>query len=218
MTELTAVPTRSESRRLRRGLAAAAVLLVVAAAAWWVLARDDRPSPGPLLNQDKFGFSFLQHPGDTIGYGVAMAWNTGDQPVVLKRIRLVDPTPGLEVIDTRVSGQKRKLLALDRTSTWPSDEFEDIHPVAGYRVAPRNTAAGKRGVEFLFGLHLPKLGNYESQAVAIEYTVGDTKHLSYVHASLLICVVPKSQALDDDDACGMPSGIDKPIDDPAAND
>ena len=102
--------------------------------------------------------------------------------------------------------------------TWPSDEYDDIHPVAGYRVAPDKTPDGERGVNLLFGLHAKKLGRYEAQAVAIEYTVGDDEHLSYVHASLLICVIPASQSLDDNEDCGMPGGMDNPLNDPLAND
>ena len=215
MAELTATTgRRARPRRVRRGVLAVAVLVVLVLAvalAWWLFIRDERPTAGPLANPEAVGFSFRQHPGDTIGYGVPVAFNTGARPAVLKRIRLVNPTPGLEVLATRVAGPDRKLLSVALTDTWPSREFDDVHPVAGYTVAPRTTAQGERGVELIFGLRVTKLGDYQSQAAAIEYTVDGTQHVAYVRAALRICVVPPSEPLDGE--CATPDGVNDPIND-----
>jgi hypothetical protein len=209
MTDVTATPRRAHHRAKRLGLAGAAVIVLLAVLVWWLFIRDSGPSPGPLTAPGSEWVSIFQHPGDEFGYGFGLAYNTGEEPATLKRIRLVEPTPGLEVIETAVGGPDRKLLTLDATFSWPSDEFTDQHPVAGYRVAPQSEPAGERGVELLFGLRVGKLGTYQARAIAVEYTVGGSEHVAYIRRGVKICVVPDGEPLEGD--CGVPSGMNAPI-------
>ncbi len=137
-------------------------------------------------------------------------FNSGSVPVVLTRIRLVDPTPGLEVVGTAVGGPDRELLTLDRAPDWPSKAFTDQHAVAGFVVAPSSLPDGERGVELLFGLRAARPGSYQARAIAVEYAVGEEEHVAYVRRGVNVCVSSEdSEPVSD---CALPSGMNDPID------
>jgi hypothetical protein len=216
---VTIVDGRARPSRLRRGLIVAAAAIIVAAAAWWLLIRDDSPSAGPLKPNETgaIGITAWQHPGD-FGFGYPIVINTGDKPAVLKRIRLVAPSSGLQVIAAQVAGAKREFAGTSYTHEWPSKDFDDLHAVPGFTVAPQTAPGADRGVELVFGLRATKVGNYEANAVAVEYTVDGTEHRAYLPIATRFCVVPPSAPIngEGDGDCGVPSGLNKPIDDPDA--
>jgi hypothetical protein len=216
---VTIVDGRAKPTRLRRGLVAAAALVIVAAAAWWLVMRDGSPSPGPLKPDESgsIGITAWQHPGD-FGFGHPIVVNTGDKPAILTRIRLVAPSAGLEVISAQVAGSKRKFGGTSYTHEWPSKAFDDLHPVSGFSVAPDSQPGSDRGVELVFGLRAKKVGNYEADAVAVEYTVDGTEHRAYLPIAVKFCVVPASAPINGEGNgdCGVPSGLNQPIHDPEA--
>jgi hypothetical protein len=202
------VSTEVEPRRLRRGLAAGAAVLLVALAAWWLLIRDSTPSQGPLGSNElgvSDGISSYKHVGE-FGFGYAIVVNRGKAPAVLDRIRLVGATPGLEVIATHVAGLKRSTGGVSFTNVWPSPEFEDLHPVAGFAVPPSTEPGADRGVELVFGLRTRKPGIYETASVAVDYKVGGSKHQATVPIATRLCVIPADQPLRP--ACGQPTTMD----------
>lgn len=170
-----------------------AVALVAAAGAWFVLRGDGEPTPGPLTSPDATSGGFGRTAGRPFGFGLAVAWNTGDRPAVLERIEPVDMTSGLRVLDTRASGPDRDSLSVAATRQWPSDEFTDLHPVKGFEVAPHTSAAGERGVELVFGLQADKPGRYEMVAVAVEYTVAGKRHRAIIRNGIAVCVTPPGE-------------------------
>lgn len=206
-------PLKRSSARTRRRtvfVATAVALALAAALAWWLLIRDSGPTPGPLSNSEAASITVKRHVGQPFGFGMAVAVNHGDQPAVLRSIRLVNPTPGLRVIDTRVSGPEREMLSLSTSSEWPSDDFTDQRPVAGFHVAPVDEYDGERGVELLFGLQADRVGRYDARAVAVEYTVGDTEHLAYIRQGIRVCVIPASERIGGGD-CPALTGLNGPI-------
>ena len=187
-------------------LGAAAVVVVVAVVL--VLVRSSGPSHGgPLQNPEITGFSLRQHPGDTIGYGVPMAWNVAKAPVVLQSARLIDPTPGMEVVETFVSPPNRKKQGISNSETWPSDEYSDLRPVKGLSLASRFSPAGEKGAMFVFALHFPKLGEFQHAGVEVAYTAGGKQYVMRIPTSLRICVVAKSQDLRG--PCAGPDAFDE---------
>jgi hypothetical protein len=210
---------RTKPSPLRPGLVAAAALVIVLTAAWWLVIRDGSPSPGPLTPNESgsIGITAWEHPGD-FGFGHPIVVNTGDKPAILNRIRLVAPSAGLEVISAQVAGSKRQYAGTSYTHEWPSKDFDDLHPVSGFSVAPASEPGWKRGVELVFALRAKKVGNYEADAVAVEYTVDGTEHRAYLPIATRFCVVPQSAPIngEGDGDCGVPSGMNKPIDDPDA--
>jgi hypothetical protein len=85
------------------------------------LFRDGPPSPGPLAPDESgsIGITAWEHPGD-FGFGHPIVVNTGDKPAILKRIRLIAPSAGLEVIAAQVAGSTRKFVGTSYTHEWPS--------------------------------------------------------------------------------------------------
>ena len=175
-------------------VAFAAILVVgVAVGAWFALTRDGDPSPGPLGSPEATSGGFGRTAGRPFAFGLAVAWNSGEESVVLERIEPVDATPGLRVLETRVSGADREFLYVAATREWPSKEFTDLHPVRGSRVAPRSAPAGERGVEFVFALRADKPGRYVIKGVAVEYTADGKRHRAIIRNGLGVCVTPPGE-------------------------
>jgi hypothetical protein len=186
-------------RTLRRTpvrlLLAAAALGAAVAVALVVFASDDDdgPTPGPLGSDEVVGLGAPQEAGRDFTFGLAVAYNRGDEPAVLERISLVDPTPGLRVIETRVAGPQRRLLYQAGDYRWPSPEITDLHPVRGFEVAPRDQPDGRRGVELVFRLRVDRPGRYTARGVQIDYRVGDTSHRSRLTTAYRVCAVPERE-------------------------
>ena len=150
---------------------------------------DHSPSPGPLSTAAADSISGPQVAGEPFGFGLTVAYNTGDEDAVLDRAVLVNPTPGLRLLAAYAAGSQRKFLYTSVAPTWPDPKsFSDLHPVARARVAPADQPAGKRGVEFVFALQADKPGRYSVKRVGVDYHVGDTKHHVMLRSGLLVCV------------------------------
>jgi hypothetical protein len=181
--------------RLIAGVVGALLLaLAVAAGVWWKGGRD--PSPGPLANDISESIGLGRHPGTVWTYGHPIAYNTGDKVAVITRIWLVNPTPGLSVLTTRVAGPKRKLLFVASDPKWPAEDLTDLHPVEGFQVAPRSRPNGDRGAEFVFSLRADRPGRYTARAVGIDYTVDGDEHRVYLSYGLGVCVTAAAKPLD----------------------
>lgn len=172
-------------------LAAAALLLII------VLRGDDgEPTPGPLGTDEIQSLGFSQEVRREFTFGLPVAFNRGDEPAVLERIVLVDPTPGLEVVATRVAGPDRRILFKASDEVWPSPEITDLHPVEGFEVAPQDEPGGDRGVELVFAGRADRPGRYRTHGVQIDYRVGDTEHRSTLNISFRVCVLPGGVPVD----------------------
>jgi hypothetical protein len=183
--------------RPRAQLALAAALVAAAAAvvlAVVLVGGDEEPSAGPLGSDEVQGLGAPQEAGRTFTFGLPVAYNEGDEPAVLDRISLLDPTPGLEVVGTRVAGADRRLLYQSGDPDWPSRRITDQHPVNGFEVAPQDTPEGRRGVELVFGLRADRPGRYRTRGVQIDYRVGDTRHRSTMLVALQLCIPPRGVA------------------------
>jgi hypothetical protein len=117
-----------------------------------------------------------------------VVFNSGDEAAVLTRIEPVDPSPGLQVVHTRIGGSERELFAFS-SGRWPDPElFTDLHPVPGFVVHPQRVKGWERGVQLIFVLRADDPGRYEFDAVAVEYRVGGREHRAVLEIGLGVCV------------------------------
>jgi hypothetical protein len=186
-------PLWRRARRIAGITGALLIALAIVAGIWWTGIRD--PPPGPLTNDISESIGIKRHPETVWTYGNPIAWNTGDEPVVLTRVWLVDPTPGLRVLETRVAGPGRKALSIASDPKWPADDLTDLHPVKGFQVAPQGQPDGDRGVEFVFALSAERPGRFTAPAVGVDYTVDGDEHRLYLSYGLGVCVTAASEPL-----------------------
>jgi hypothetical protein len=167
-----------------------AIALVAVALAAWLGYRTVRPpTPGPLANDDVAESLGIQRRiGETFTYGLPVVVNSGDEPAVLERIEPVDPTPGLRLEGTRISGFNRKYRSFS-SGRWPDpSRFTDLHPVPGFVVHPANVSGWDRGAELIFVLRADRPGRYKFGAVAVDYRVGGNEHRAVLDIGLGVCV------------------------------
>jgi hypothetical protein len=185
--------------RRPRTLAAIAAAVAVAAAALAlavVLGGDDEPTPGPLGTDEVQSLGFSHEVGRDFTFGLPVAFNRGDEPAFLERISLIDPTPGLKVIATRVAGPDRRIFYFSADQFWPPREITDLHPVRGFEVAPQDEPDGDRGVELVFAARADRRGRYRTHGVRIDYRVGDTEHRATLRNVFRVCVLPEGVPVD----------------------
>lgn len=165
--------------------------VVVAAALLWLAVRSlGEPSPGPLGSADASSLGIGRLAGVDFAYGLPVVINSGDEPAVLERIELVDPTPGLRVVETLIAGPGRRVFGTASTHNWPDDRnrITDLHEVRGFEVQPQHVARWDRGAELVFVLRADEPGRYLFNAVAVNYRVGDDEHRTVVENGLGVCV------------------------------
>jgi hypothetical protein len=161
-------------------LVAAGVVLAI------VLAGDD--DGGPVRSTDRNALSFSRRAGTTFTYGQPVVVNTGDEEAVLRRATLASPTPGLTTQAVRVGGPRRVFNLPD--GDWPPKDARrlDLHPLAGFRLAPQDRPEGKMGAELVFALRAGRPGRYAARGVELEYTVGDHRYTQLVPTAMAVCV------------------------------
>ena len=130
--------------------------------------------------------------GVPFAFGLAVGGNSGEESVVLERIEPVGATPGLRVLETRVSGPDREFLYVAATREWPSKEFTDLHRGGGSRSLrvqrlPVNAESSR------VRLRADKPGRYVIKGVAVEYTVDGKRHRAIIRNGLGVCVTPPGE-------------------------
>jgi hypothetical protein len=187
--------------------AAALAGAVVAAVAAWLLVfgGPGGSSQGPLESYDVSSIGIGRHAGETFGYGLAVAFNRGDEVAVLDRIEIVDPPPGLRVLETQVAGRGRENGLLASTVGPPERQISDLHPVRGFRVPPADTPEGEWGAELVFTLKADQPGRYAFTRIAVQYRVGDSEHRAVLRNGLAVCVTPRTEPRNRD--CKAPTDI-----------
>jgi hypothetical protein len=172
-----------------RRLAPFAIGVAVAALlGWWAYRSYGPPTPGPLASDVAESLGIQRRVGETFTYGLPVVVNAGDEPAVLERIAPVDPTPGLELLHTRISGSDRKFRSF-ASGRWPDpSRFTDLHPVRGFVVHPEHVRGWDRGAELIFVMRAGSPGRYKFKAVAVEYRVGSREHRAVLDIGLGVCV------------------------------
>jgi hypothetical protein len=185
-TEQSVAAAPERRRRIpRRRALVAAVALVAAAVAAALLVRGGALGNGPLGNKDVFSASGSVRFGKLAATGAPTAFNYGDETAVLERIALVNPPPGIHVVQTRVAGPRRG--ATPAMTAWPDRDFRDLHPVDGYRLAPADTQAGRDGVALLFVMNIKTPGRHAVPAVDVSYHIGDTRYRARIRNAFAVC-------------------------------
>jgi hypothetical protein len=167
-------------------------MVVVGLLAWLALHELRAPSQGPLGTPVAESLGIQRRVGETFAYGLPVVFNSGDEPAVLARIDLVDATPGLQVVATRMSGSERKFYSFASGRWLDRELFTDLHPVSGFVVHPTSVKGWERGAELIFALRADDPGRYVFKAVAIDYRVGGSEHRAVLDAGLGLCVTRKA--------------------------
>jgi hypothetical protein len=161
---------------------------VVALLGWLGYRSVRPPTPGPLARDVAESLGIQRRVGETFTYGMPVVVNSGDEPAVLARIEPVDPTPGLQLLHTRISGSDRKYHSFS-SGSWPDpSRFTDLHPVDGFVVHPESVKGWERGAELIFVMRADEPGRYAFNFVAVEYRVGGNEHRAVLEIGLGVCV------------------------------
>ena len=184
-TENSAAAAPVRRRRQRWPWVAVAAALVAAAIIVAMLLRGTAPGNGPVGNRDVFSASGSVQFGTRAATGAPTAFNYGEKTAVLERISLVDPPPGIEVVESRIAGQGRRYIPA--MTAWPDRDFRDLHPVNGYRLAPADTPAGRYGVALVFVMDVKTPGRHAVPAVEVAYHIGDTHYRSRIRNAFAVC-------------------------------
>jgi hypothetical protein len=176
------------------GVAALCALALAIAFALSGAGGNDRPGPGPLYVGEANRLANPQPVGVPFAYGIPVVFNGADRPLELRRISLVDATPGLELVRVYAAGPRRRY---DFASTdpvkglpGPRSPFTDLHPVAGYPVAPAATPAGQRGVNLVIVLRAPRAGRFGFRGVRVDSRRGGTEYRNTFPNAYVACAGP----------------------------
>jgi hypothetical protein len=69
-------------------------------------------------------------------------------------------------------------------------KLTDTRPIDGTPVPPVRTAAGRRGVELVFGMQVPRPGTYTLDGIRVRYRQGHTTRETVLPARLAVCSWP----------------------------
>lgn len=191
------------SGRAAVALGVASVVLL----AWLGYRAFGPPTPGPLARDVGESLGIQRRIGETFAYGLPVVINSGDEPAVIESIEPVDPTPGLRVVQTRISGSKRKHYFFASGRWLDRSLFTDLHPVSGFVVHPENVTGWERGAELIFALRADEPGRYVFKAVAIDYHVGGREHRAVLDIGLGVCVT-KGRKMPEKDCNDPPTNLD----------
>jgi hypothetical protein len=157
---------------------------------------------GPLAEPGVWmGQSAVMDVGKTGTYGVETLENHGDEVAVLDRIVFLDRSRGLEIIGPLVMHVRTKpgvsALVTGMIRQWPPPhEGATLHPIAGFRIAPRRS--WKDAAELLIGFRAHRAGKLSYRAFEVHYHVEDKRYVATFPDPLLVCV-PRSFPLKDCD-------------------
>lgn len=151
------------------------------------------------------GEAVLMDVGKTGTYGAETLANHGREDVVLDRIDFLDRTPGLEIIGPLAmhvrTAQGVPALATGMIRQYPPPhEGATLHPVRGFRIAPRRS--WRDDVELLIGFRAHRAGVSSYRAFEVHYHVGDKRYVARFPDPLAVCV-PRSFPLR---RCKAPGG------------
>ena len=112
----------------------------------------------------------------------------------------------MQVVESHAAGPERSKTGRGDQRKWPApDEFYDLRPAAGTEVPPRLTPGGEKGVQFVFALRSPELGEYETTGIEVQYAAGDEDYTTRIDAAFRVCVIPKREDLKG--PCRPPAGF-----------
>jgi hypothetical protein len=115
--------------------------------------------------------------GRPFSYGEVVVYNRSRDRVTLQGVRLVDASPGLDLLDA-FALPPRRYLNHHRIETdsggypWPElagDRIHPLKPLAGQAVPSRHTRGGRWGVELFLKLEAAKPGLFKFQHVEVSY-------------------------------------------------
>lgn len=192
-----AAPPARDRRRRRLLLGAVGVALAAGVAAVLLVTLGGKPGRGPLYVGESNQLSNPVPVGQPYTYGIPVVFNHSHLPVELRRVSLVQSSPGLELLRVYASGPRRRRAFADRDAKpgypgGPGSNFTDLHPVPGYRVPPDRTADGKVGVNLVFVLRAPRRGRFGFRGVQVDSRQDGTDYRDVFPNAYVACTGPYS--------------------------
>jgi len=114
---------------------------------------------------------------EAYSFGSVVLRNAGDEPAVLDRLTLIDPSPGLEVVG---------MYTLPVPNARGVGFIEGFHPEWGEPVAGSPVSPG-RDLQVVIGVRVAEPGRYEFRGVLVDYRVDDARHRANLQHSLRVC-------------------------------
>jgi hypothetical protein len=172
-----------------RAIAAAGAAVLLLAGCGGDDGDGDGPAsePGPLASrQSRNAYQAYARTGQRFSYGVPVVHNEADRPLTLERVVVGRASPGLRVVAQHAGGPRRRANLIGGGPV--SYAGQDLHPLAGYELAPARTAEGRRGAEIVLDLRADRPGRYVLRDLAVEYRVGDRRHRARLPNAFAVCV------------------------------
>jgi hypothetical protein len=186
-----------------RLLGSVGVVLACAVGAAWLLdgLGDDasvRTIGGPLACVDcsRIATSIPAALGAPVSFGLLSLTNRGSAPAVVETIELVEPTPGIELVQALVGGPTGigLLNGLPRR-----DPDNPLRPVRGFAV-PRADPATDRLHQVILVLRTTRYGRSWFSRIAVDYRVGASPYRAVFEEGVALCSSRRGLA----DECALP--------------
>ncbi len=166
---------------------ALATLIVVVGAS----CGGDSTAKAPLVVSPPQSAAFdttIAHP---FTFGDIYVANAGNDPVVLEKVSMVDPSRGVEIVGTRARRATFHTFVLAGDDNWPPSSVAATRYYTGLRpLAGMSLAAGtpSHGVQILVGIHQTRDGRAVIRSFQISYRSGGHPYTATVPYALTMCV------------------------------
>ncbi len=130
---------------------------------------------------------------DSIAPGIPFAWgvrisNAANQDVVLDGYQLVDPSPGLEVLDAGLLPTvPQPVIGTPLQATPDLEATVAARPLAGATLGSASSPGWLHGGQVAFIIRVPSAGDYTLSGVRLRYHVAETSFDTTLNAALEVC-------------------------------
>jgi hypothetical protein len=190
------------SRRRQAAVAVAALAVTAAVAAFTTLPGSGAQGGGPMDPGNPHGWAVTAPVGHPFTDGMEVLRLTGDQPAVIKDVRLVG-NEGLELVGAKLASPERGIGWVQYRAEFPPNNDPvldvDLVDVVGARITP--LASDNGGWELLLGIRATTDGYLVRTGVEVDYRVGANNYTVLLPAHLAVCTSPAHQR---DGGCPLP--------------
>lgn len=144
---------------------------------------------GPLETPPAHGYGpMIVDDGSTFTDAFEVIFIPGDKPVTIKKIELLD-SPGLELIEVLIAGEKREAnFQFDKMFPPVDYETGPLIPAEGAVLLPAaQQSPGLKGYALIMGMKVKTIGIHVRGGYRVAYTVDGRDYAYDVKAEITIC-------------------------------